>query len=368
MEKDKEIYLDEIFKEYGKIEGFKIIKNLDKGRPSRIKLISYNKKQQLAAKLIEKEKSEKFDEIEYIKDLAGPHIVHIKKICQMINKPEKNYCLIIMEKGELNDFSRFINYFHSKNLLKLIYPKWFDENVSDTILKYFARQIIDGMMTLYQNNYVHFGIKPENILVFNNLILKITDFSLLKKIDDNAIEIKIPGGTKGYTTREYLLDKRLNASEARKQDYFALGCTLFLLKYGFPLLKYSDKDNREKQTDEFIYLLDKKINYIQSYKKVDKDFITFIINLLKINPDERLKFEEIYRNKWLNKNIDEINKIIEDYYMNDLKFILNLQLHDFFKQKNIIFEFNHPSNASNKKNKRYTRKCFSFKKKENEDD
>jgi len=364
MEDNREFYLDEIFKKFQKTEGFQIKRTLGKGTYGIVKLIAY-KNRIFAAKLVEKEK---YDEIEYIKDLVGPHIVKIEKICQPINEQENNYYMIIMEKGDFVDLSKFIRNFQEKNILKLIYPKCIDENISDTILKFFARQIIDGMMTLYQYNYVHFDIKPENILVFKNLKLKIIDFDLLKKISDNVKEFKIPGGTLGYTTREYLLREKVNAFEARSQDYFALGCTLFLLKYGFPLLKYNNRDDKEMQADEFIKLLDKNINYIQSYKTADKDFITFIINLINLNPNKRLKFEEIHRNKWLNKNVDKINIIVEDYEKEKDQLILNLQIQDFFSYKNKIFEFNHPSQVINKKNRRYTRKCFNFKKKVNDNE
>ena len=132
-------------------------------------------------------------------------------------------------------------------------------------------------------------------------------------------------------------------------------------------MKYNNQKDKEKQADEFIELLDKNINYIQSYKTVDKDFIPFIINLINLNPDERPKFEEIYRNKWLNKNVEKINIIIEDYFKNEKQLILHLQKQDFIKEKNIIFELNHPKNESNKTKRRYIRKCFRFKKKENED-
>ena len=122
------------------------------------------------------------------------------------------------------------------------------------------------------------------------------------------------------------------------------------------------------QADEFIKLLDKNINYIQSYKTADKDFITFIINLINLDPNKRLKFEEIHRNKWLNKNVDKINIIVEDYDKERDQLILNLQIQDFFSYKNKIFEFNHPSQVINKKNRRYTRKCFNFKKKVNDNE
>ena len=57
-----------------------------------------------------------------------------------------------------------------------------------------------------------------------------------------------------------------------------------------------------------------------------------------------------------------INKIVEDYDQNDEKLLLDLQKQDYFNQKKQIFEINDKQNTINKKNKRYMRNCFKFKK------
>ena len=179
-------------------------------------------------------------------------------------------------------------------------------------------------------------------------------------------EFKIPGGTPSYLTPEYLLDKRVDAEEARAQDYFALGCTLFYLKEGKVLLSYNKDEDRDNKADIVTNLLNINTNYIRARKLYDKDLITFITNLINIDPKERLNIEEIYRNKWLNKNLDIINTIAEDYDMSEEKLLLDLQKQDFFMQKKEIFEFNHPEIkvTSNKNKERYKRKCFKFKKME----
>ena len=362
---DKEFYYNEVFKDFEKKENFQIQSNkkLGNGTFGIVKPIIYKNKK-CAGKLVAKEKFD--EEVKYLKDLIGPNIIKIEKICEPISKFGKDYNLIIMERASLQNLAKLINYIHDKNLLKLINLDCFDEKTSDTLLRYFARQIINGFMTLYQNNYVHFDIKPENILVLNNCILKISDFGMTRKIEDNVKEFKIPGGTPSYLTPEYLLDKRVDAEEARAQDYFALGCTLFYLKEGKVLLSYNKDEDRDNKADIVTNLLNINTNYIRARKLYDKDLITFITNLINIDPKERLNIEEIYRNKWLNKNLDIINTIAEDYDMSEEKLLLELQKQDFFMQKKEIFEFNHPEIkvTSNKNKERYKRKCFKFKKME----
>ena len=53
-----------------------------------------------------------------------------------------------------------------------------------------------------RNELIHFDIKPENILIFVELYLKITDFGLLKD-ESNIEEIRISGGTPGYLSPDY---------------------------------------------------------------------------------------------------------------------------------------------------------------------
>ena len=59
-----------------------------------------------------------------------------------------------------------------------------------------------------------------------------------------------------------------------------------------------------------IDLLQRNIALIRSDLLLEKDFIEFICNLISYTPQHRPTFEQIYRNKWLNKNkilISDIN-------------------------------------------------------------
>ena len=47
-------------------------------------------------------------------------------------------------------------------------------------LKFFMKQIKNGLCELYKNNIIHRDLKPQNILVCNKEILKISDFGFAK--------------------------------------------------------------------------------------------------------------------------------------------------------------------------------------------
>jgi serine/threonine protein kinase len=77
-----------------------------------------------------------------------------------------------MEKAILRDLGKLNNYFHELNLLKLNIKNPFDETTQDTLLKFYASQIIPGLEILDRNNFIHFDDKSENILIITRLILK----------------------------------------------------------------------------------------------------------------------------------------------------------------------------------------------------
>ena len=296
-------------------------KILGKGAFGEVRDITF-KNRVMAGKIIENEKP---GQESIAVDLRGQNIIRIQKIYQKEYK-DKRYDLIIMEKAILRDLGKLNEYYHRHNLLKLIESEPFDERCGDILLRFYSRQIINALQVLDINNYIHFDIKPENLLVTMNLIIKLSDFSLLTKIKDN---VKLPGGTQGQLTPEYYISKNTTCEIAKKQDYFALGSSLFILKYGIPLLKYRKYDLDKLNTDRIIDLLIRNISYIKSKNITDKYFMKFIISLIQVNAENRPNFEEIYRNKWLNKDIDELEKTFMSFENDEEKLIQELQKKDY---------------------------------------
>ena len=186
-----------------------------------------------------------------------------------------------------------------------------------------------------------------------NLNLKLSDFGLLRNPNDIKTKdnkIYIPGGTKGYLSPEFYENRIVPIDVAKKQDYFALGATIYNLKYGEPLLGEHNVYNDGQITCDYIIdLLQRAMDNIKSKKLSDKDFIDFLCSLINYKPDERPNFEEIYRNKWLNKNLDKIMKIYNNNYLDEVKFFMELNKSDFLIQK--------------KDELKKTRKKFTFNKK-----
>ena len=307
-------------------------KTLGKGAYGEVREVKLkNSIKMMAAKLVKKDNDNNMNELEVAQDLRGNNIIKINKtITREYNGDD--YDLIIMEKAILRDLGKLTEFYYKHNLLKLIIEDPFTQKIGDNFLRFYAKQIIDGLETLDRNYFVHFDIKPENLLITINLNIKLSDFGLITKVRDND-KIKIPGGTQGYLTEEYFNKEKVTADVARKQDYFALGSTLYYLKFGEHLLKYQKFDEPMLNAERIMELLNVKIAYIRSRQESEQEFIDFLTSLIQYNPDERPSFEQIYRNKWLNSNRDELELITASNENDEEKVIMELQKSDFLINK-----------------------------------
>ena len=315
---------DEVFKSFKnedqRIQG--IGKILGKGSFGEVRDIKYNNRI-MAGKLIKKEDKEPSEELLLSVDLRGNNIIKTNKIISKLHLG-KFYDLIIMDKAVLRDIGKLNEFYHNHNLLKLIFEKPFDESAGNFLLRFYARQVISGYDIFDRNDFGHFDI--ENLLVTINLVIKLSDFSLLKPLNDN---MKLPGGTQGFMSPESYIEKYFSKENAKKQDYFALGSCLFVLKYGIQMLKFKKYDDKTMCADRIIDLLQRIIMFIKTKKESDKDFKDFLISLIQYKPQHRPSFEQIVRNKWLNKDSEELNHTILAFGSDEEKLIMELQKKDF---------------------------------------
>lgn len=337
MDDNNENTINSVFRIFMEKNDLKVKKKLGKGGFGEVREIIFKGKP-YAGKLVLKmknknnKKSENIEK-EIILGLRGPKIVKVYKIIEERYNDE-TYILYIMEKAQLKDLKTINKYlFDDCSLIN----KAFCEVIGDNLLKFFVKQIIDSLELLDRNNYIHFDIKPENILISLNLLLKLSDFGLLRDAS-NTDSLRIPGGTPGYTSPEYYLHQKLSVDKAKKQDYYALGATIYYLKYGKKMIKvHKDETDLEKH-EKITFSLQRQIAFIQSNKICDRDFVNFLCSLIQIFPDDRPSFEQIYRNIWVNKGLEYIKKIYEGHLDDERKLMIELKKSDFLVEKKIEFQ------------------------------
>ena len=308
-------------------------KVLGKGAFGEVRDIKFKGKT-MAGKIIRKDNDKMTDEEKYSEELRGQNIIKINKIIQK-KIGEFYYSLIIMEKAVLRDLGKLNEFYFRHNLLKVIYNP-FKGFTGDIFLRFYVKQIINAIKTLDENYYVHYDLKLENLLMITNLIIKLSDFSILRKVKDGIF--RIPGGTPGYLTPEYYIEREVTSENARKQDYFALGSCIFQLKYGETFLRYKKDDDDKIKAQIIIDSLEQKINFILSKKLNDIDFIRFLKKLIQYRPKERPTFDKIYRNKWLNKDLNYVNETFQKFEADEEKLIMEFQKKEFLIVKENMIE------------------------------
>lgn len=322
-----------VFEKYAEENNLKVKKILGKGGFGEVREIVYKGKTyagKLVKKMNIKNNSNKIEDIEkdIIIGLKGPKIVKVYKICETKYKDD-TYMLYIMEKAYLKDLKTLIKFlFEDSSLIN----KAFNEVIGDNLLKFFVKQIIDSLELLDRNNYLHFDIKPENILINLEISLKLSDFGLLREAS-NISSMRIPGGTPGYLSPEYYNHQYLSVDRAKKQDIFALGATIYYLKFGHKMLKVHKEETNREKIENINFSLQRQITYIQSNKICDRDFVNFLCSLIQIYPDDRPSFEQIYRNIWVNKNSKYIKNIFEGNRDDERKLMTELKKSDFLDEK-----------------------------------
>ena len=264
----------------------------------------------------------KIKEINIQNKLKDKNITEYYDYCDL-----KDYGCIIMEFAKFGD----LEYFQKKLIKK--------NSLSETLLAYITKQILDGLLYIHQSKIIHMDIKQQNILIDEKLNVKITDFSVsfsYEKYKEND-KINLPlSGTSLYMSPEVLLKSQIDYEDCSKIDMFSLGVVLFNLAFEkFPYeLDYSYRRN-------FALILDKikkQKLIIPEKKKFSVLFKKFLKNLLEKNIKNRISIYEALEDPWI-KGADLLIK--EKEKLNDIeKFLINMitdnvrSFNDYLKNNN----------------------------------
>ena len=159
-----------------------------------------------------KELDETKKEIRILKQLDHPNIIHFKEA--FICKQPKLTLNIITEFANGGDLSQKI-----ENQKKQ--RKYFKE---DLILDYFT-QICLALNHVHHHKVIHRDIKPQNIFLTKNGIIKLGDFGVSKQLRTKWELAKTLMGTSYYLSPEMINNQPYN----NKTDIWSLGVLLYQL-------------------------------------------------------------------------------------------------------------------------------------------
>lgn len=251
---------------------FKFEKTLGKGTYGKVKLATeLETGKQVAIKTVPKSKIKDpqdlkriHKEIEIMASMVHPHIIAIHEVFE-----NKEKIVLVMEyasRGELYDYAD-------------------QHDISTQEVQRIFRQIVSAVAFCHMNNVVHRDLKLENIFLDEQNNIKIGDFGLSSKYDDNEFLYTFCGSPL-YASPEIVCGLPYHGPEV---DCWSLGVILYALVYR--TMPFKD--------DNFSRL---KSNITAGrYEPVpfSSDAEPLIKHMLNVNAKKRATIEDIMRYDWV---------------------------------------------------------------------
>ena len=166
-------------------------------------------------------------------------------------------------------------------------------NFTENTVKFYIIELILAIEFLHENNVIYRDLKPENILMNSEGHIKISDFGLSKKLENQKDKAYTLCGTLQYLAPEILKNKGYDKSV----DWWSLGCIYYeMLTGNLPFKTNGNKINLD--------VLEEKIDFDENMNPL---LINLISQLLNVNPKKRLGY-----------GAQDAKKIKEDQYFNDV--------------------------------------------------
>ena len=315
----------EISKIPSKLDSYKIEETIGEGTFGKVKLATHIKLNEKVAikfinkkKLINKGDNERIkNELKIMTKLNHPNILKAFEVFE----DEVNYYLV-MERPIIGDL---FNNICSKGRLSI-------EEAS-----FIFYQIVNGVQYLHKNKIAHRDMKPENILLTKDLIVKIGDFGLSKYFKSNDVKFITNCGSPCYSAPEVL---RGNKYKPQPIDIWGIGIILYCMICGE--LPFED----EKE-----YLLIRKVTLGQFECPlfVNDIFKSFFKKILCTDPNERITIEQIKMNCIYNigrsnfykffkiygedgQLFPQVKKFIKKRVLKDLEVLLSMEISEQTEQ------------------------------------
>ncbi|CAK77018.1 unnamed protein product (macronuclear) [Paramecium tetraurelia] len=237
-------------------------------------------------------------EIQIMKSIKHQNIVQLKEV-----QYTSDSINMILEYCALGDLEKYIKKNSAKNRLP--------ENEAKPIIL----QLLDAMKILRLKNVVHRDLKLANILINEQMQIKLGDFGFAKSVTTDLLESYC--GTP-ITMAPEILKKYDNYDH--KCDIWSLGIMIYQILYGQPPFV----SKKGTVTDLINEIEKQNINFPEQLG-ISSECVDLIRKMLVEDPKKRASFEDIFRHPWcLTEVIDLRKSILQTYVPQHQEFMVNL--------------------------------------------
>ncbi|VDD82212.1 unnamed protein product [Mesocestoides corti] len=160
--------------------------------------------------------------------------------------------------------------------------------VSEDMARHYMKQIISGLLYLHSHNILHRDLTLSNLLLTKDMKVKIADFGLATQIEP-GVDHTTMCGTPNYISPEVAS----RGQQVLETDVWSIGCMLYTLVVGHPPF-----DTREvKSTLNRVIAGDYKVP-----DNLSSDCKDLISSLLRKQPQDRIKLQEMIRHPFMTRN------------------------------------------------------------------
>ena len=266
------------------IGSWDFVQTLGEGAYGEVKLATNKKQDHIAVKTINLESVDNPSEIDTFvkKEVAIHKALRCKNIIRFLGMrkgPEKIYL--------------FLEYVSGGELFDRIEP---DVGVPRTQARFYFSQLLTGIEYIHSKGITHRDIKPENILFDSQDVLKICDFGLATMFRFQGKERRL---TRRCGTICYVAPEVMSLSyHAQPAELWSSGIVLFTLMFG--QLPWDEPTNRDPN---FTNWAKGKYTQSQIWGSLENDVFSIFQGILSIDPNARLKIEEIKQLSWFKEKI-----------------------------------------------------------------
>jgi len=160
------------------------------------------------------------------------------------------------------------------------------QTITETESRYFLKQIVSGVGYLHESKIIHRDLKLGNLLLSNEMVVKIADFGLaVHESDLKKCQLE-KCGTPNYISPEMLLQK----GHSYPVDVWAIGIVLYTLLVGTPPFEtHNSRDTYHRI----------RLNEYKFPAGLNRSAKKLISLLLSPNPQDRPKVSEICKHEFI---------------------------------------------------------------------
>ena len=218
-------------------------------------------------------------EIDILSQLNHPNVI---RLYNTINDPKSNTLYMVLEYCGRGDLSRYIK--GRRDFEGYLY----NGSMSIETINNIAKQIAKGIKYLRSKNIIHRDLKPANLLMNEQGIIKIADLGFAKESEITDLSQTLCGSPM-YMAPEIL---QKNPRYTPKADLWSVGVMLYQFVYSVP--PYKAKNIIELHHSLKKFRRPKFPESERTHKIRELGLVDLIVKLLKVDPEQRITFEDFF--------------------------------------------------------------------------